>query len=194
MTLTVTDVVEYSFCPKFTYFINVLGLNQYEHKRGTVAAGRKLHQLHEKNNLNYIPHTNKGKKIVARKFYSEKFDLSGKIDEAIETDDEIILIERKYSDICEISDTLLVQLGLLSILIEENLGKPVKKAIVIFNKTKRKQISVVIDNVVKNNSLEILAKTKKVIQMGIMPDADFDNRCLNCCFRKICPVGSLNST
>ena len=97
MTLTVTDVVEYSFCPKFTYFINVLGLNQYEHKRGTVAAGRKLHQLHEKNNLNYIPHTNKGKKIVARKFYSEKFDLSGKIDEAIETDDEIILIERKQT-------------------------------------------------------------------------------------------------
>ena len=67
-----------------------------------VNFGRKLHQLHEKNNLNYIPHTNKGKKIVARKFYSEKFDLSGKIDEAIETDDEIILIERKYSDICEI--------------------------------------------------------------------------------------------
>ncbi|MGC1708918.1 MAG: Dna2/Cas4 domain-containing protein, partial [Nitrosotalea sp.] len=71
--------------------------------------------------------------------------------------------------------------------------KPDKKAIVIFNKTKRKQISVMIDDVVKNHSLEILEKTKKVIQIGIMPDADFDNRCLNCCFRKICPVGSLNS-
>ena len=193
MPLTVTDVVEYSFCPKFPYFINVLGLDQYEQKRGTVTAGRKLHQLHERNNPNYTPHTNKGRKLVASRFYSKKLDLSGKIDEAIEMDNEIILIERKYSDIYDISNTLLVQLGLLSILIEENLGKPVKKAVVIFNKTKRKQISVVIDDAVKNHSLEILEKTKKVIQMGIMPDADFDNRCLNCCFRKICPVGSLNS-
>ena len=193
MSLTVTDVVEYSFCPKFTYFINVLGLDQYEQKRGTVAAGRKLHKLHERNNPTYIPHTNKGKKLVARKFYSEKFDLSGKIDEAIEMDDEIILIERKYTDIYDISDTLLVQLGLLSILIEENLKKPVKIAVVIFNKTQRKQVSIIIDDTLKNHSLEILEKTKKVIQMGIMPDADFDNRCLNCCFRKICPVGSLNS-
>lgn len=193
MPLTVTDVVEYIFCPKFTYFINVLGLDQYEQKRGTVTAGRKLHKQHERNNPNYIPYTNKGRKLVASKFYSEKLDLSGKIDEAIEMEDEIILIERKYSDIYDISNTLLVQLGLLSILIEENLGKPVRKAVVIFNKTKRKQISVVIDDVVKNHSLEILEKTKKIIQMGIMPDADFDNRCLNCCFRKICPVGSLNS-
>lgn len=193
MPLTVTDVVEYTFCPKFTYFINILGLDQYEQKRGTVTAGRNLHQSHERNNSNYTPHANKGKKLIARKFYSEKLDLSGKIDEAIETDDEIILIERKYSDIYDISDILLVQLGLLSILIEENLEKPVKKAVVIFNKTRRKQIPVVIDDVIKNHSLEILEKTKKVIQMGIMPDADFDNRCLNCCFRKICPVGSLNS-
>lgn len=193
MPLTVTDVVEYTFCPKFTYFINVLGLDQYEQKRGTVTAGRKLHQMHERNNPNYSLQSNKGKKLVALQFYSEKLDLSGKIDEAIELDEEIILIERKYSDIYDISNTIQIQLGLLSILIEENLGKPVKKAIVIFNKTKRKQISVTIDDTLKNQSLEMLEKTKKIIQMGIMPDADFDNRCLNCCFRKICPVGSLNS-
>ena len=193
MPLTVTDVVEYSFCPKFTYFINVLGLDQYEQKRGTVSAGRKLHQMHERNNPNYSLQSNKGKKLVARQFYSEKLDLSGKIDEAIEMDKEIILIERKYSDIYDISNTIQIQLGLLSILIEENLGKPVKNAIVIFNKTKRKQISVTIDDTLKNQSLEMLEKTKKIIQTGIMPDADFDNRCLNCCFRKICPVGSLNS-
>lgn len=193
MSLTVTDVVEYAFCPKFTYFINVLGLDQYEQKRGTVTAGRKLHQLHERNNQNYIPYSNKGRKLIASQFYSKKLDLSGKVDEAIETNDEIILIERKYSDDYSISNTLLVQLGLLSVLIEENLGKPVKKAVVIFNKTERKQISVIIDDAVKNHSLETLEKTKKVVQSGIMPDADFDNRCLNCCFRKICPVGSLNS-
>ena len=52
----------------------------------------------------------------------------------IETKDEIILIERKYTDYIEISNTIRVQLGLLSILLEENLGKPVNKAMVIISK------------------------------------------------------------
>ena len=64
MTLTVTDVVEYAFCPKFTYFINILRLSQFEQKRGTVSAGRKLHTKHEKNNLRYFPQGLKGKKIT----------------------------------------------------------------------------------------------------------------------------------
>ena len=42
-------------------------------------------------------------------------------------------------------------------------------------------------------SLRIKALVHFLASTGIMPDADFDNRCLNCCFRKICPVGSLNS-
>ena len=190
--LTVTDVVEYAFCPKFTYFINILGLKQFEQKRGSVSAGRKLHFKHEKNNLKYVPHEFSGKKIVARKFFSAKHELSGKIDEAIEMDDEIILIERKYSDNHKIYPTLRIQLGLLSVLIEENLHKPVRKAIVIFSKNTRKIIHVNIDDVIKKESLSMLNDVKKVIMTEVMPESDFDNRCLNCCFRKICPTGSLN--
>ena len=43
------------------------------------------------------------------KLFSNKLLLSGKIDEAIETKDEIILIERKYTDYIEISNTIRVQ-------------------------------------------------------------------------------------
>ena len=68
------------------------------------------------------------------KLFSNKLLLSGKIDEVIETKDEIILIERKYTDYIEISNIIRVQLGLLSILLEENLDKPVNKAMVIFSK------------------------------------------------------------
>jgi len=75
-----------------------------------------------------------GRKIVGIKFFSKSLSRSGKIDEAIETKDEVILIERKYSDYIEIGNTIKVQLGLLSLLIYENLHKPVKTAIVIFSK------------------------------------------------------------
>ncbi len=191
--LTVTDVVEYAFCPKFTYFINVLGLEQFEDKRGTVTAGRKLHNRHEKDNSKYIPQELSGKKIIAHKFFSTKYGLSGKIDEAIELENEIVLIERKYSNNYKIYPTLRIQLGLLSILIEENLHKPVRKAIVVFNKNKRKEIHVKIDDIIKKESLTMLEAVKTVIKNEIMPESDFDDRCLNCCFRRICPTGSLNT-
>ena len=191
--LTVTDVVEYAFCPKFTYFINILGLEQFEQKRGTVTVGRKLHNRYEKDNLKYVPQRLPGKKIVARKFFSAKYELSGKIDEAIEMEKEIILIERKYSDNHKIYPTLRVQLGLLSILIEENLHKPVHKAIVVFSKNKKKEIHIKIDNIIKKESLAMLENVKNVIKSEIMPESEFDNRCLNCCFRRICPTGSLNT-
>jgi CRISPR-associated exonuclease Cas4 len=191
--LTITDVVEHVFCPKFTYYSSVLGLRQFEEKRGTVKAGKTLHQRHETTNKDYTPQPFSGKKLVGTKYYSRKLDLSGKIDEAVETNDEIILIERKYADATELHDTLKVQLGLLSIIIEENIGKPVKTAQVIYSKQNRVVKNYEIDESIKKFALEMLEETKKVILRGIIPSSSFDNRCLNCCFRKICPTGSLNN-
>lgn len=190
--LTVTDVVEHAFCPKFTYYGLVLGLKQYEEKRGTVMAGRKMHSKHERTNIAYLPHNIHGKKLVSVKFYSKALGLTGKIDEAVETNDEIVLVERKYTENNVVGPTLKVQLGLLAILIEENLHKPVRRAIVIFSKKQRKEVEVKLDQTMKSYALDMLNKTKKVILDGISPFSRFDNRCLNCCYRKICPVGSLN--
>jgi CRISPR-associated exonuclease Cas4 len=192
--LNVTTVIEHVFCPKFTYYGCVLGLNQYEEKRGTVIAGRKLHSKHEKSNLSYLPKNIIGRKLVALLLYSKKYLFVGKVDEAIETSDETILIERKYSNNHIIGGTMKTQLGLLSILLEENLDKPVNKAFVIFSKEGRYIVEFQIDSKIKKFALDMLHDTKNVIVNGISPYAKFDNRCLNCCYRKICPVGSLNTT
>jgi hypothetical protein len=42
--ISVTTVAEHVFCPKFTYYGHVLGLKQYEEKRGSVKAGKTLHK------------------------------------------------------------------------------------------------------------------------------------------------------
>ena len=190
--ISVTTVVENVFCEKFTYYAKVLGLLQYEEKRGTVISGKTFHKTHEKTNQTFIPKHIQGKKITSAKFYSKKHDFLGIIDEAIELDDQVILIERKFSNYLKIHDTIKVQLGLLAILIEENMKKPVKKAYVIFHKDKRDEIVVMIDEPTKEYALRMLQRTKKIINSGIMPKSYFDNRCLNCCYRKICPEGSLN--
>ncbi len=189
--LTITDIVENAFCPKFTYYELVLGLKQYEGKQGSVKAGRAYHERHSTTNLTYMPRKTTGKKFTELQLFSESHLFSGKIDEAIETPTEIIIIERKYSDHATIGTTMKTQLGLLSILVEESLGKKVRKATVVFEKTKRQEIQVDITEEIQKLALSILQRTKETLTSGTSPIAKYSNRCITCCYRKICEVGSL---
>jgi CRISPR-associated exonuclease Cas4 len=191
-SINVTTVVEHAFCPKFTYYSYVLGLQQYEEKRGTVSVGRKFHTRHEKTNTSYLRKKFGNEKILGLKMYSKKYDFAGIVDEAVISDDEILLVERKYSDYNHISPTIKVQIGLLSLLLEESFGKPVRKALIIFSKDKRTEIIIDIDDSVRNFALEMLNDVRKVISLGISPKSKYDGRCVNCCYRRVCPVGSLN--
>lgn len=191
--LSVTSVVENVFCPKFTYYGHVMGLEQYEERRGAVKSGRRHHALSEKRNKDFVPDNLDGKKITSLKLYSKKYGFVGIVDHAIEMKDKIILIERKYADHNNIHDSILVQLGLLAILLEENLNKPVPSAYVYFAKNgKRTKIQVNIDQDVRNYAKTMLHETKGIITTGTMPESNYDKRCVNCCFRKVCDVGSLN--
>lgn len=187
-SLSVTNVVEHAFCPRFTYFQLVLGIEQREEKRGTVIAGRTLHSRHSMTNKSYKIKRFEGAKLTEILLYSKKHMFSGKIDEAIETSDEVLIIERKYSDHTVIGLTMRTQLGLLAILAEENFGKKVKRAIIVFDKTKRIEIQVKITENIKKLALSTLHKTRAVLSSGIIPPSRHDNRCLNCCYRKICPI------
>lgn len=186
-------MVHYAFCPIFAYFDCVLDLKQHEENRGTVVAGRKYHQKHEIQNRSYLPVNLQGKKHVGLQLYSQIYDFVGKIDEAIENDDEIILVERKYSDNSVIGETLLVQIGLLGILLNENFEKPVRSCLVIFQKNKREEILVHVDDQVISLAKRRLNEMKKMLMIPTVPESTFDTRCFGCAYSKICPVGSLNS-
>lgn len=194
IVISVTMVVENVFCEKFTYYSEVLGIRQYEEKRGTVMAGRMMHSRHEKTNRDFVPASiGNGKKLIAVKFRSTKYNLVGVIDEAIETDDEVILFERKFSDRVTIDDKIRVQVGLLAMLIEENIKKPVNVAHVVFHKSGRTEVIVPLSKPIRDFAKDALRRTARVIESGIMPESHFNSRCLNCCYRKICPVGYLNT-
>ncbi len=194
MVLSVTNVVEHVFCPKFTYYEKVMGLEQYEQKRGTVMKGRVHHKVSENTNKKFIPTQLEGTKISSQKIYSKKHDFVGVFDHVIVTNEGLVLVERKYTNSNSIHDTLRVQIGLLSILLEEYFQKPVIYALVIFTKDgKRVQITVDVDQNLKEYALCMLEDTKRIINDGIMPESTYDGRCPDCCYRKICDVGSLNT-
>ncbi len=192
--ISVTAVVEHVFCPKFTYYGYVMGLEQYEEKRGTVKSGRMHHATSEKTNRGFVPDNLDGTKITSLKLYSKRHNFVGIIDHAVDMTDQVVLIERKYADHNVIYDSIRVQLGLLAILLEENLHKPVNYAYVYFAKNKKRtRLRVDIDQEIKEYAIRMLQDVKNTISTGIDPVSNYDNRCINCCYRKVCDVGSLNN-
>ena len=54
MSLTPSHIIEYLFCPRFTYFEYVLAIPQYEEKDYKVMRGRHLHD--ERLRFNAVRH------------------------------------------------------------------------------------------------------------------------------------------
>ena len=54
VSITVSEVIEYMFCPRFTYFMNCLCIPQKEGERYKVQKGRKIHEDKSKINKEYL--------------------------------------------------------------------------------------------------------------------------------------------
>lgn len=134
------------------------------------------------------------KKVIGLLLHSDRLGLVGKIDEAVIVGGEATLIERKHSDHTRVTGTRRVQVGLLAMLMEECLGVAMRRARLIFTKERRVTVDVDVDEGVRRAALRALGRAQETIRTGLMPDSRYDARCENCCYRRICPVGSLYST
>ena len=52
--ITVSDAMEYLFCPRFVFFMHCLDIAQREERRYKVLKGRELHKSREKVNQDYV--------------------------------------------------------------------------------------------------------------------------------------------
>ncbi|HON97333.1 MAG TPA: hypothetical protein PK222_03655, partial [Bacteroidales bacterium] len=52
--ITPSEVIEYLFCPRFVYYMNVMKVDQHEHRRALVNKGRDIHKLKLVQNKDYL--------------------------------------------------------------------------------------------------------------------------------------------
>ena len=52
--ITISDVLEYQFCPRFIYFMHCLDIPQHEEKRFKVLKGREVHEERKLTNKEYV--------------------------------------------------------------------------------------------------------------------------------------------
>ena len=188
LSLTPSHIIEYLYCPRFTFFEYVLTIPQHEEKHFKVIKGREVHDQKLEQNKNYLR-----KRIGATDKFLDQYLtnelIRGTVDEVLVLGDGTMApLDYKfaiYED--KIYETYRTQLYCYAWLIEENFGKKVEKGYLVYTRSQHKLVEVSISESNKQDVKDAAEKIREIIEENIYPKATkFKARCVNCTYRNIC--------
>lgn len=183
-----SQIIEFLYCPRYTYFEYVLRIPQYEEKFYKVLRGRELHDEKLERNKDYLR-----KKIGVQQKWLDQYlgieNLRGKVDEVLKLEDQTYApLDYKFAHWKDIVyETYKQQLTCYAILIEENFGVPVNKGYLVYVRSHHKLVEVEINASDKGEVKTSIHEMLEIIGRNKFPKATkFKKRCLNCTYRNIC--------
>ena len=187
-SITPSHILEYLFCPRFTYFEYVLKIPQYQERHFKVQKGRNVHELKQVQNITYL----RRRIGVKEKFISQYLTndmLRGEVDEVLLLEDgSMAPLDYKfarYED--KIYDTYKTQLYCYAILIESNFHRKVRKGFLVYTRSKNKLIEVPIEDKHKEKVIKDIEAIKMIILKNKYPKATrYKKKCVNCTYKNIC--------
>ncbi|MEA1946121.1 MAG: CRISPR-associated protein Cas4 [Thermodesulfobacteriota bacterium] len=188
-SLTATHLLEYLFCPRFTYFEYVLNIPQHEEKRFKVEVGRKIHERARKVNPDYLRKKVGVKDKQSDVYLSGRMGIRGIVDEILFLDDgTAVPLDYKYA---EYKDRTFknhrFQLVFYAQLIKDNFHVPVNRGFIVYTRSKNKLVEVPIQQKDFNELEKIVGDLLDIIQKCRYPKPTrYKRRCLDCCYRNIC--------
>ncbi len=187
-SITASHLLEYLFCPRFTYFEYVLDIPQHEEKRFKVEVGRTIHEKISKMNPDYLR-----KKIGVKErktdVYLASTGIRGIVDEILFLNDGAAApLDYKYA---EYKDRTFknhkYQLVFYGQLIRDNFQVPVNRGFIVYTRSKNKLIEVPIQDRDFEGLNKIIGQVLDVIQKCRYPEATkYKQRCPDCCYRNLC--------
>lgn len=188
ISLTPSHIIEYLFCPRFTYFEYVLGIPQYEEKSYKVIKGREVHDQKLERNKDYLR-----KKIGAVNKHIDQYLtnpwLRGRIDEVLElADGTMAPLDYKFAEFKDrLFETYKIQQYCYACLIEENFHKPVNKGFIVYIRSKHHLLEIPITRENKDQVKQCAEEIWKIIDHNFYPKATkYKKRCVDCTYRNIC--------
>ncbi len=187
--ITPSEIIEFSYCQRFIYFMKCLGISQYEGNRYKVQVGREVHEKRGRENRDYLR-----KKIssISREnnvnLVSVRNNIRGKVDEVHTLEDGTMApLDYKYAKYNnKIYKTYKNQLNLYALMIEEIYGKTVTKGFLVYCRGENRLLEVAISKKDKEEMLSYIDDYKKVLN-GFFPKATrYKARCIDCCYKNIC--------
>jgi len=188
--VTVSDALEYLFCPRFIFFIHCLGIAQHEEQRYKVLKGRELHGVREKVNREYVrKRLNCVRKEVSVYLTSHKHHFKGEVDEVLFLEDGTAApMDYKYA---EYKDTIYrthkYQAALYGLLIREHFGVDVKRGFVCYTRSNNYVAEIDLREKDYDKAKQIVREILMIIQRGYFPEGTKQKaRCVDCTYRNIC--------
>lgn len=187
-TLTPSHIIEYLYCPRFTYFEYVLAIPQYEEKHYKAMKGRDMHELKLVQNKEYLR-----KRIGVQEKHLDQYlgneFLRGRVDEVLKLNDGTYApLDYKfavYDDL--VYNTYRTQLICYSILIEDNFSAVVRKAFLVYIRSKNKLVEIEINDDDKKHVRHCARDIYNIIENNYFPKATkYKKRCLSCTYNNIC--------
>ncbi|MBS7612587.1 CRISPR-associated protein Cas4 [Candidatus Bathyarchaeota archaeon] len=182
--LTAVDVKHYAYCPRIVYFTHVLHLQER-----TTEAMLYGSESHDESVIAPVAARLRASKIIRDlELVSDRLKLRGKLDYLIVTKfNELIPVEVKWTE--PIGEAVKrdhrLQLASYALMVEENFGRTVKRAVVYYTRAK-KLLSTPLDEDIKNEAKRTLKSIFHMISEEELPKAVKHKRCINCGFKDYC--------
>jgi len=188
--ISVSDALEYLFCPRFIFFMHCLGIAQREERRYKVLKGRELHEAREKTNRDYVrKRLNCVRKEISVYLTSQKYHFKGEVDEVLFLEDGTAApMDYKYA---EFKDTIYrthkFQAVLYGLLIMEHFGVEVKRGFVCYTRSNNQVVEIEFRQKDFDKAIQMVHEILMIIQRGYYPDGTKQKaRCVDCTYRNIC--------
>jgi len=188
-TITATHLIEYLYCPRFTYYEYVLDIPEHQETRFKVIKGRGIHEEIRKTNAKYL---RKKLGVLDKKsdvYLASNIGIRGIIDEILFLNDGMAApLDYKYSEYKEkIYKTHRYQLIFYAKLIKDNFNIDVNKGYIVYTRSKNKLVEIELKEKDFKKFHKIVLEIIAIIYKCRYPDATrYKKSCLDCCYKNIC--------
>ena len=190
MMITPSEVIEYIYCPRFTYFMNVLNIPQFEDRRFKVLKGRAVHKRREKENRFYLrKKINVVDRDIGVYLASSALGVRGVVDEVLTLDDDTVVpLDYKYAPYRERAfKTHRIQIILYGLLAREVYQKNVTHGYIVYIRGGSRMVEVPIGEEEERVARQVVEEIFDIIHTGRLPKKTPDRvKCGDCCYKNIC--------
>ena len=188
--ITISDVLEFLFCPRFTYFMHCLDIPQHEEMRYKVLKGRDVHETRRVTNIDYarkkIDCVRKERQVFIA---SKKHHIKGIADEVLFLGDGTAApLEYKFAEYKDrVFKTYKYQLVLQAMMIADNYGVEVNRGYICYTRSNNLVKQIDFKRKDFDKAIAIIMDILEIIEKGFYPEkAKSGVKCVDCCYRNIC--------
>ncbi len=188
MTLTPSHIIEYLFCPRFTYFEYVLCIPQHEDSNYKVMRGRHLHDERLERNKAYL-RRRLGVTDKHLDHYLTNDLIRGVVDEVLVFGDGMMApLDYKFAEYKDrVYSTYETQLYCYAWLIEANFNQPVSRGFIVYTRSNNRVVEVPILEANKSDVKRAAEAIFTIIDRNFFPKATKAKaRCVTCTYRNLC--------